>query len=265
MTIKTKLSLGLGFLFLIIFTLAGYCAVHVGKLARETDNIFKDNYKSLGYSRNMIDALEDMKNAVSGAAVSSGNMEIKSDYNRHLFDAGKKSFDTNLASENDNITEISEKEAVEMLNQDYGIFINLCQQMEKGETRDPAAFNDFLSASEKLRHTINRIYDINMQAVVRKSQQVKQDAAAFLTSMAIIGSLCILLALGYFWYFPLYISTSFGYLAARIRQLLKNSGIAMDIQTRDEAFVILQAINLLENKLGASGGESAKTDGMASP
>ena len=89
-----------------------------------------------------------------------------------------------------------------------------------------------------------------MQAVVRESQLVKQDSTGFFTSMAVAATLCVLLALGYFWYFPLYISTTFGYLSKRITNLLKNMGIAFDINTRDEAFVILQAINLLENKLG---------------
>ena len=85
-----------------------------------------------------------------------------------------------------------------------------------------------------------------MQVVVRKSQSVKQDTAGFFTSVAVSATLCVLLALGYFWYFPLYISTSFGYLAERIRNFLKNVGIAFDTNTWDEAFVILQAINLLE-------------------
>ncbi len=111
-------------------------------------------------------------------------------------------------------------------------------------------FNDFLPACEKLKQSINGIYDINMQAVVRKSQLAKQDSANFITSMAVIATLCFLLALGYFWYFPFYISTTFSYLANRMRNLLKNIGVAFDIKTNDEAFVILQAINLLENKLG---------------
>jgi len=59
---KNKALMGLGFLFLIIFALAAFCSNHVGKLAQETDNILKDNYNSLVYSRNMISALEDMKN-----------------------------------------------------------------------------------------------------------------------------------------------------------------------------------------------------------
>ena len=35
-----------------------------------------------------------------------------------------------------------------------------------------------------------------------------------------------------------------------MRNLLNNIGVAFDINTKDEAFVILQAINLLENKFG---------------
>jgi hypothetical protein len=46
MTLKTKLSLGLGFLFLIILTLAAFCSYYVGKLGQESDNILKDNYYS---------------------------------------------------------------------------------------------------------------------------------------------------------------------------------------------------------------------------
>jgi len=68
--------------------------------------------------------------------------------------------------------------------------------------------------------------------------------------MAVIGSLCILLALGYFWYFPVYISTTLSYLSDRMKDLLKNVGVTSDIQTKDEAYIILHAINLLETKLG---------------
>jgi NtrC-family two-component system sensor histidine kinase KinB len=250
MTIKTKLSLGLGFLFLIIFALAAFCSSHVGKLAQETDNILKDNYSSLVYSRDMISSLEDMKNSISSSLFNPGDTGTKSDYYQNLFESGRAVFEANLKSENNNITEIHEKETVDSLNHDYEMYLKLCMQMKNGAGGSSVYFGDFLPACEKLRQSINSIYDINMQAVVRKSQLVKQDAAGFLTSMAVAATLCVLLALGYFWYFPLYISTSFAYLAERIRNLLKNTGIAFDTNTRDEAFVILQAITLLENKLG---------------
>jgi len=111
-------------------------------------------------------------------------------------------------------------------------------------------FNDFLPASEKLKQSINGINDINMQAVVRKSQLAKKDSSNFKATMAAIATLCFILALGYFWYFPFYISNTYSYLANRMRNLLNNIGVAFDIKTKDEAFVILQAITLLENKFG---------------
>jgi hypothetical protein len=76
--------------------------------------------------------------------------------------------------------------------------------------------------------------------------------------MAIVGSLCILLAVGYFWYFPVYISTTISYLSDRMKDLLKNVGVTFDIQTKDEAYIILHAINLLENKLGVKKEDSRK-------
>jgi uncharacterized membrane protein (DUF373 family) len=111
--------------------------------------------------------------------------------------------------------------------------------------------SDFLPAWEKLKHSIASIYDVNMQAVVRKTELTKRDANRFTTSMAIIGSLCLLLAVAYFWYFPVYIATTLSYLSERMQNLLKNSGVTFEAKTNDEAQIILQAINLLENKLDA--------------
>ena len=122
--------------------------------------------------------------------------------------------------------------------------------MKSGPVKNSVFFNEFLPACERLKESINAIYDVNMQAVVRKSQLAKHDSSSFTKSMAIIGSICLVLAFGYFWYFPVYISTTLGYLSERMKNLLKSSGIDFDMKTNDEAYVILHAINLLENKLG---------------
>jgi hypothetical protein len=250
MILKTKLSLGLGFLFLIIFTLTGFCSYYVGRLGQDSNNILKDNYNSIVYSKNMLSALDDMKTSISSVMYNTSHAGSMSDYYLKLFESGRKVFETNLKAENKNITEIHEKEYVERLNNDYDLYLKLCLQMKSGSGRGSVYFNDFLPACEKLKQSINGIYDVNMQAVVRKNQLAKNDSASFMTSMAIIGSLCILMALGYFWYFPVYISTTLSYLSDRMKDLLKNIGVASDIKTNDEAYFILHSINLLENELG---------------
>jgi hypothetical protein len=75
--------------------------------------------------------------------------------------------------------------------------------------------------------------------------------------MAAIGTFCLILAFGYFWYFPIYISNSIAHLSGRMKALLKKSDIVLDIKTNDETFIILQGINLLENKLDVKGNKEA--------
>jgi NtrC-family two-component system sensor histidine kinase KinB len=250
MTLKTKLILGLGFLFLIIFSLAVFCSYYVGRLGQESDNILKDNYYSIVYSKNMLSSLDKMKTSITSTMYNTGRVATMSDYYLRLFESGRKVFEDNLKAENNNITEIHEKEYVDKLNQDYDSCLKLSLQIKSGSVKNSVFFNDFLPACEKLKESINAIHDINMQAVVRKSQLAKHDSASFINSMAIIGSICLVLALAYFWYFPVYISTTLSYLSGRMRNLLKNSGVVFDIKTNDEAYIILHAINLLENKLG---------------
>ncbi|MEI6614312.1 MAG: hypothetical protein WCL37_05395 [Chrysiogenales bacterium] len=110
-------------------------------------------------------------------------------------------------------------------------------------------FNEFQPAFEQLKKSIDNIHDLNMQAVVRKSQMTRHDAERTITYMAAVGVFCLILAFAYFWYFPLYISNSISYLAEKMKQLLKKMGITLDVKTDDEFFVILQAMNLIENKL----------------
>ena len=250
MTLKTKLSLGLGFLFLIIFALTGFCSYYVEKLGQDSDNILKDNYNSIVYSKNMFAALQDMKTSISSVRYNTSPAGTMSDYYLKLFESGKNVFETNLKQESENITEIHEREYVESLKHDYEMYLQLCIKIKNGSGGGSVFLNDFLPACDRLKQSIDAIYDLNMQAVVRKSELAKRDLASFVSSMAVVGSLCLLLALGYFWYFPVYISTTISYLSGRMKYLLKNIGVVMDIKTDDEAYCILHAINLLENKLG---------------
>ena len=251
MTLKTKLLLGLGFLFLIIFSLVSVCSYYVGRLGQESQNILKDNYYSIVYSKDMLAGLDDMKTSTMSTFYAGRSSTSMSAYHARLFESGRQVFETNLKAENSNITEVHEKDYVDKLNQDYDSYLKLCLQMRSGKDGAVVNFDSFLSATERLKQSISAIYDVNMQAVVRKSQLTTRDSSRFINSMAIMGSICLLLAIGYFWYFPVYVSTTLNYLSERMKNLLKASGIAFDLQTKDEAFVLLHGIGLLENRLAA--------------
>jgi hypothetical protein len=249
MTLKRKLTMGLGFLFLIIFVLVIFYSYHLGRLSQDAENILKDNYKSLVYSKNMISALEDMRTAIGSIVFNPAGDQETSGYYMKLLEAGRTQFESSLKSENGNITEIHESEYVATLNQGYVRYADLCRRIVKGEGGRALFFNEYQPAFDELRNAVNNINDVNMQAVERKSQMAKRDSAGIINLMAGIGIFCLILAFGYFWYFPVYISNSIAFLSDRMKGLLKKSGIVLDIRTNDESFIILQGINLLENKL----------------
>jgi hypothetical protein len=133
MTLKRKLSLGLGFLFLIIFALAIVCSYYVGQLSQDAENILKNNYNSLVFSKNMIAALEDTRTAINSIVFNPAEDQKTSDYYMKLFEAGRTEFENALKSENANITEIHESEFVAAINQDSVLYANLCLRIVKGE------------------------------------------------------------------------------------------------------------------------------------
>ena len=253
MVLKTKLSLGIGFLFLIIFALAGFCSYYIQKLSRESDNILKDNYNSLVYAKNMLQALDDMNTAVGNSIFNPAMADKASDYYIKTFESARNAFDGNLKEENGNITEIQEKDYVDQLNTTYALYLNLSLQMINGAGSTAVYFSELLPAYEKLRRTISAINDVNMQAIVRKNEFTRQDAARMINAMAIIVTICLLLAFGYFWYFPFYVANSLSYLTDKMRDLLKTAGITLDIQSDDETHILLRSISLLENKFPAKG------------
>jgi hypothetical protein len=250
MTLRAKLTVGLAFLFLIIFALVGFCSYCIGRLGQESDSILKDNYASLVYARNMVSALEDMKTSVTSTVYNTSRKGTTSEYYDRLFQSGNNVFQANLKAEKNNITEIHEKEYVERLMQDYDSYLKLCNRMRSRSNGNSDYFSEFLPAFGRLKQSVDSIYDVNMQAVVRKSRIAHHDSSRFMNSMAIIGSICLAFALFYFWYFPIYISTTMSYLAERMKKLVRSTGVTLETTTKDEAYLILHAINLLENKLG---------------
>jgi len=257
MSLRAKLTIGLGFLFLIIFALAIYSSYCIQRLSKDADRILRDNYDSLVYCKNMLLALDDMRTIVNNR-IAARKLDTLSLYDSSFFEDSKTIFENNLNAEKRNITEIHEKEYVAELTSDYGLFSSLCQQITGTAGSSSSSTSSLVSAYLDTRQTIVRINDLNMQAVERKSQSARRDSGTMIISMAAIGAICILLAFFYFWYFPFFISNSLSYLANRMKDLLKNIGIKIDTQTKDEAFVLLQSIDLLENKFDKNREEVTK-------
>ncbi len=132
MKIKTKLTLGVGLLFVMITLLTVLSSVYINKLSNNTKNILADNYNSIVYCRQMLIALN---NDISSVAM-------------------QKLFQDNLSKEHQTITEVGEKELAEKVFQDFNQL--------KAKPAD-------IKILKILHQDITEIMLLNMQALQRKS------------------------------------------------------------------------------------------------
>ena len=93
MKIKTKLTSGIGLLFMIIVLLGVLAISYIDKLADDTKNILSDNYNSLDYAKGMLYALDNLETDREALNI----------------------FMENLEKQRLNITEINESEATDRL------------------------------------------------------------------------------------------------------------------------------------------------------
>jgi hypothetical protein len=249
MKLSSKISFGLGFLFLIIFTLCIFSSFYIQRLSGEANNILKDNFNSLIYAKNMLVTLDDIRNEMDRVMVRALHSNSVPPSDRPALDSLQQAFSHNLKLEKDNITELNEKEVVDALQANYTKFFEAYARLSKDANRSEANYADYVHAYDKIKRSINIIYDINLQAMTRKGQLTFRDSQRFNRFMGIIGAICTIIAFGYFWYFPFYVSHSLSILSGRMKQLLQNHGIRLPTQSTDEARILLNGMGALHQEL----------------
>jgi two-component system, NtrC family, sensor histidine kinase KinB len=238
MTLKKKLNWGLGFLFAAIFGLVVLNCFYLGRLAADADNILKDNYVSVVYAKSMTAAFDEMYSSVVARALGHGRDPA-------AFTRAKAEFERNLSLEQQNITEVHEQDYVDGLVRDYGTFVRLSGERAPASAGESQHLAQLTPTGERIRKSIGDIFDVNMQAILRRNQIAKESAQKHLRYMGFVGAFFIVLALGYFWYFPLYVSNSLSYLAGKMKELVEDAGLKAPSTSDDELHVILKSIDSL--------------------
>ena len=158
MRIKTKLNLGVGVLFLLIIILSILSAFYIYSIKKDTQNIIKANYETLEYSRNMLLALDEIK---------------ENDSKSVAF------FEVNLKKQLSNITEDGENKATYKLRDNFN-------SLKTNMLNDSIKF--------KIHQNIFEIMKLNMDAIKQKSDVAKKTAETANFWVIIIGTLCFLIA-----------------------------------------------------------------------
>lgn len=211
MKIKTKLNLGFGLLFLLIFSLNLIGIKYITSLKKDTDNILSANYNTLLYTRNMLFFL-DKRDPES-----------------------LEKFDLNLHLQEKNITETGERESTEELRSHFEIF--------KSDLKNSAI-------EKKIRFEIYKIMQVNMLAIQNKSKIATKSADKAVVGILIAGILCFIIALILLINLPSNIANPIKRLTKSIKQIEEgNYTERIDFDNKSEFGQLATSFNSMAEKL----------------
>jgi PAS domain S-box-containing protein len=214
MRIKTKLNLGVGLLFLMIIILSLVSAYSVFLIKADTENILKANYNTLEYSRNMLLSLD----------------EISTDSDHAII-----TFKENLQKQTQNITEYGEKKVTDNLKGNFAL-------LEKNNIDE--------AAKTQIRKDIFEIMKLNMNAIKQKSDIAKHTAENANLLIAVVGTLCFLIAFNLLINLPNNIANPIKELTLSIKEIAnKNYSERVHFTNHNEYGDLAKSFNTMAQKL----------------
>ncbi|UJP63953.1 sensor histidine kinase [Mongoliitalea daihaiensis] len=232
MKLKTKLYLSFGFLFLLILLLAGLGSLFVRQLADDSQAIIKDNYRTLDY-------MQSIKTALDKTILTIGKQDSKSKAEQGFaFESILESIEKQKA----NITEPGEDKLTdELIKQVELLKISLNENI-------PSEF--LLMQIATIQDLATKIYELNIQTLLRKNDTANQTAERVVLYMAITGISGSILSLIFIIGFPEVIFDPLQKLNEGIKAIAsKKYDHQLKVAENDELGEIASSFNLMASRL----------------
>ncbi|MBA4145122.1 MAG: PAS domain-containing sensor histidine kinase [Cytophaga sp.] len=211
MSIKTKVAYGVIFLFAVILTIGGIGLYYLNELSADSQNILRNNYESLHYTKNILGALEN-----------TGNTSLDS-------------LEANISKQEMNVTEPSERELTIQLRNTF-----------ENYKKNPADSIDKIL----LRKTTITIQEVNLQAIVKKNEIAQATASRASTYVIIIVTLFSIIAFTFIVNFPGYVANPILQLTNSIKSIAnKNYEERLHFDRKDEFEELAEAFNQMAEKM----------------
>jgi PAS domain S-box-containing protein len=211
--LKTKLSLGLVFLFIVIVLFGVLGLFYINQLSNEGRQVLQNNQESLLYCNRMLQSLEDIRTQKDALDI----------------------FKDNLKRQQANITEVGEKEATDELTKNFNEMLV-----------DPNDSSNYVD----IRRSIYRIQDVNEQAILRKNTVARQTAESAANVLTILFTILTLVSFTFIFNLPGIISGPISSLSEGILAIAgKNYKKRIYLKQGDEFGDLANAFNIMAGKL----------------
>jgi PAS domain S-box-containing protein len=211
--LKTKLSVGLIFLFAVILSFGILGIFNINLISRDANLILKDNYESILYGNNMLKDLENIstkKNAL-------------------------EDFDANLKNQEANITEPGERDLTDEIRKNFNEL--------KTDPKDPSNYRE-------IRQSVQAVLDLNTSAIFRKNAAVQHSSRRAIYWLTIIFTILTLISFTFIFNLPGIISGPIQSLSDGIKEIAnKNYSKRIYLKQKDELGDLADAFNSMAEKL----------------
>jgi NtrC-family two-component system sensor histidine kinase KinB len=251
LSIRTKFTLGMVFIFFIILVLSVFSALYLNKMSKKTSAIHKENYLSVVYARDMNEGLLNI------------NYEITTSYllnrqvDNQIIQKELAIADKSLQLEKGNITEAGEDKLVAGIEKG---FVEYRDSVEKFTGLVQSA-DQILYLQKKfgfLSQQLVLLSQMNGNAIELKTDDAKASAKTALTQMTMLAALCFLIALSFTYSFATYFNERFFQLYNGIKEIVSsNYGQRLYFDGTDEFSEISLVFNQMAEKLSATHHEKA--------
>lgn len=212
--LKTKVALGVGFLFVLLLLVGGVGFYYFNKISTESQDVLKENYKSVEYGRKMLDALNSWEKER---------------------DTARTIFEVNLAAQENNITEKGETAVTNALRGDYNAFLQ---------------HDDSITLQMALQKDISRIIQINLDAINEKNAVARQAGENAKLIITVIITLCLLIGFTFMVNFPGLIANPISKLTEGIQAIAnKDYSQRIHLDRKDEFGDLARAFNDMAEQL----------------
>jgi methyl-accepting chemotaxis protein len=243
MSIRTKFTLGMIFIFLIILVLLGFSAFYLNKLSKKTSAILKENYLSLVYAREITEEISKVNLDFTTAFLE--NKKTEKQQILKTIEVVSQS----LEAEKNNITEPGEDKLVAAIEAGFSEYSDSVAKAA-GENLSAKQLLYFQQKAEILQQQLVLLSQMNGKAIELKTDDAKISSKNALTGMTILGSFCFLIALSFIYSFASYFNERFLQLYNGIKEIVSsNYGQRLYFDGVDEFYEISLLFNQMAEKL----------------
>lgn len=242
-SIRTRFTLGMIFLFLIILVLSVFSGLYLNRLSAKTSAILKENYLSVVYAREMSEELMNINQELTTSFLNKKNSD-STGIARDLSLMNKS-----LIAEKNNITEAGEAQLVTDIETGYFELRDSVFRILKS----PKSVAGLLYLQNKtglIYQQLSLLSQMNGKALEIKTDDAKASTDNALKKMTILATVCFLIGMSFTYSFASYFNRRFFQLFNGLKDIVSSDfSERIIIDGKDEFYEISLLINEMAEKL----------------